>query len=144
MGMIIWKKGTPAPFLDNEEILLEEEKFRAIASRSFPTYRIGFNLPPLWKIKLYATNLRCRVLVKMIGKIYQDFTMWYPGKNPEGDNEILTSVSLGKSWFGKYLQIISYDSGRSKWWLMSKKLNLRFYINNVEHWESVIRQAMKY
>jgi hypothetical protein len=56
------KWGKPSPLPPEEPVIFEQHCFRAVSSFTAPSYRIGFNLPPLWRIRLLVTLRRCLVL----------------------------------------------------------------------------------
>lgn len=142
MGMTLLKLGGPTPLEPGEVLLHEQRRFRAVSSASYPSYRIGFNLPPLWKGVLLVTNRRCRVVASMFWVLTQEIGMWYPGQNPEGDTEIITGVSCRKGLFGRCLEIRSRNPRRRQRWLWSPDLTLRFFFKNPDQVEKVILEAM--
>lgn len=48
MGGTVLKLGKPSPLLSEERVVKAQHRFRAVTSTTFPSYHIGFNLPPLW------------------------------------------------------------------------------------------------
>ena len=56
MGIVLLKLGKPSPLLADERVLWEQRRFLAVSSTTWPSYRIGFNLPPLWRVSLVVTK----------------------------------------------------------------------------------------
>ena len=82
MGIVVLKLGKPTPLLPDETVVLEQRRFRAVTTRTLPSYGIGFNLRPLWGISLLVTNRRCLVLTDLFHCMTQEIGIWYPGQNP--------------------------------------------------------------
>ena len=143
MGIILLKMGKPSPLLPGERVLYERSRFRAVSSASPPSYRIGFNLPPLWRISLLVTNLRCRVVTNLFHCMTQEIGMWRPGKNPADDPETITSVRSETGLFGRCLEIRSRNPRRRRRWLWSPNLTLRFFFRNPEEIEKLINETME-
>lgn len=143
MGIRLLKLGKPSPLLPGERVALEQRRFRAISSRTSPSYRIGFNLAPLWQARLVVTDRRCLVLTDFLHCMTQEIAMWFFGKNPEGDPETITGVCCGKGLPGRYLEIRSHNPMRRQRWLWSPDLTLRFFLKNPEKIEAVILDQMK-
>ena len=142
MGMILLKFGKPSPLLPDERVLYERSTFRAISSTTCPSYRIGFNLPPLWRMSLCVTNRRCFLLTDFLHRMTQEIGMWYPGQNPADDPETIASVRCESGLFGRCLEIRTRNPKRRQRWLWSPDLTLRFFFREPEQVESIITQAM--
>ena len=142
MGIVILKFGKPAPLPADERVLLEQRRFRAFSSATWPSYRLGFNLPPLWRITLVVTDLRCLVLVNLFHCMSQEISMWYPGRNSENDPETITGVCCTSGLFGRCLKIRSNNPTRRRRWLWSPDLTLRFYFKQADEVEALIQNAM--
>ena len=142
MGITLLKLGRPTPLWGGETVLLEQRRFRAVSSTTLPSYRIGFNLPPLWRISLLVTNRRCLVLTDFFHCMTQEIGMWYPGQNPDNDPETITKVSCQTGLFGRCLEIQTHNPDRRRRWLWSPNLTLRFFLKNPEVIEAVIFQQM--
>ena len=142
MGVILLKLGKPAPLPPDEHVVHEQRRFRAISSMTAPSYRIGFNLPPLWRISLVVTDRRCLLLTDLLHRMSQEVSMWYPGCNPSRDPETITSVCSTTGLLGPCLEIRSYDRLRRQRWLWSPKLTLRFFLRDPEAIELVILEQM--
>ena len=142
MGITLLKIGKPSLLPSSEATLYERSRFRAVSSTTLPSYRIGFNLPPLWRISLVVTNRRCLVRTDLFHCMTQEIGMWYPGQNPADDLETITSVRCETGLFGRCLEIRSRNPGRRQRWLWSPDLTLRFFFREPEPVESAIKQAM--
>lgn len=143
MGIILLKLGKPSPLLPEERVLYERRRFRAVSSTTFPSYRIGFNLPPLWRIRLVVTDRRCLVLTDFFHCMTQEIGMWYPGRNPADDPETITGVRCTTGLFGRCLEIRTRNPMRRRRWLWSPDLTLRFFFKNPERAECVILLTMQ-
>ncbi|HIJ73932.1 MAG TPA: hypothetical protein HPP83_07510 [Candidatus Hydrogenedentes bacterium] len=143
MGVTLLKLGKPSPLLPEELVVHEQRRFRAVSSTTLPSYRIGFNLPPLWRISLLVTNRRCLVLTDLFHCMTQEIAMWYPGQNPDDDPETVTKVSCQKGLFGNCLELCSHNPKRRQRWLWSPDLTLRFFLKEPEQIEAAILRQMK-
>ncbi len=135
--------GKPSPLLPGENLLHTQRWLRLVSSKSFPSYRIAFNTWPFWTFAFEVTNRRFRVVSNIFLITTQDISIWYLGRNPEGDTEAMTGVSIQKSLIGRCIEVKSYNPERSKQWYWSPALTLRFYFKNPEHVERIILDAMK-
>lgn len=142
MGIIMLNIGKPAPLLPGEVLVRAQRSFRAVTSKTFPSYRIGFNLGPLSRISLIVTNRRCRILGDFFGVMHQDIALWYPGKNPPGDPELITGVCTTRGLFGPCLELRSNDPRRRSGWLWSPDLTLRFFMARPAALEAAILSQM--
>jgi len=143
MGIILLKLGKPSPLLPEERVLYERSRWRAITSTTPPSYRIGFNFPPFWRITLLVTNRRCLVLTDIFHCMTQEIGMWYPGQNPTDDPETITRVRCETGLFGRCLEIRTLNPTRRHRWLWSPNLTLRFFFQGPEQVESIIRAALQ-
>ncbi len=142
MGVTILKLGGPGPLQPGERVVLEERCFRAVTSRTCPSYRVGFNLRPLWGIALKVTDRRVLVLTDLFRCMSQEIGMWYPGRNPSGDPETLTSVSTATGFFGPCVEIRSRNPTRRMRLIWSPDLTLRFFVKEPEPIVSAIVEQM--
>lgn len=143
MGITLLKLGKPSPLQPEERIIHEQHRFRAVSSMTMPSYRIGFNLPPLWRISLVVTDRRCLVLTDFFHCMTQEIGMWYPGRNPGDDPETITKVSCQTGLFGKCLEIRTHNPMRRQRWLWSPKMTLRFFLKDPEIIETAIACQME-
>ena len=143
MGITLLKMGRPSPLPPAECVLYEWSRFRAVSSTTLPSYRIGFNLPPLWRISLLVTNRRVLVLTDLFHCMTQEIGMWYPGQNPADDPETITSVRCETGIFGRCLEIRTRNPKRRQRWLWSPSLTLRFFFRNPEEVEQLIIGATR-
>ena len=127
MGITLLKLGKPSSLLPGEVTLYERSCFRAVSSATFPSYRIGFNLPPLWRITLVVTNCRCLVWTDLFHCMTQEIGMWFSGRNPADDPETITSGRCETGLFGRCLEIRTRNPKRKQRWLWSPDLTLRFF-----------------
>ncbi len=79
MGITVLKLGKPSPLLMGENVVVEQRRFRAVSSTSVPSYHIGLDLPPLWRIRLQVTNRRCLVLADLFHCMTQEISTWFSG-----------------------------------------------------------------
>ena len=142
MGVTILKLGKPSPLLPDERPVHEQRRFRAVSSKTLPSYRIGFNLPPLCRIGLLVTNRRCLVLTDLFHCMTQEIGMWYPGQNPDDDPETMTRVSCQTGLFGRCLELRTHNPKRRQRWLWSPNLTLRFFLKEPELIEAAILEQM--
>lgn len=142
MGITILKLGKPPPLLPDERVLHEQRRFRAVTSTTVPSYRIGFNLPPLWRISLLVTNRRCLVLTDLFHCMTQEIGMWYPGQSPDDDPETITNVSCRTGLFGRCLELRTRNPNRRQRWLWSPDLTLRFFLKQPERIEAMINDQI--
>ena len=129
MGVTILKVGWPGPLQPGEKLVLEQRCFRAVTSKTCPSYRIGFNLRPLWGITLKVTDRRVLVLTDLFRCMSQEIGMWYPGRNPSDDPEMLTGVSSTTGLFGPCVEIRSCNPKRRMRLIWSPNLTLRFFLD---------------
>jgi len=139
---IRFKFGKMSPLLPDERVLHNQACFRAVSSACLPSYRIWFNLPPLWATTLFVTNRRCLVVTDLFRAITQEVDMWYSSHNPDDRTDIITTVSCKKGLFGRCLEIRSRDPKRPRQWLCSPNMTVRFFLKNPESVENVILAAM--
>ncbi len=143
MGIILLKLGKPLPLRADETVVLEQRRFRAVSSKTPPSYRIGFNLPPLWRTSLLVTNRRCLVLTDLFHCMTQEIGMWYPGQNPPDDPETITAVSCQNGLFGRCLEIRTHNPKRRQRWMWSPDLTFRFFLKEPERIEAAILGYIK-
>ncbi len=139
-----FKTGKVSPLLPDEKVLYERSTFRLMTSSSHPSYKIAFNLPLIMTMKLIITDRRCLVIGKLFTFITSIADVWYPGRNPEGETEIITEVSTGKGLFGKCLVIKSRDPNRPRQWMCSPNMTARFYFPDPDRVEQIIKGAMNH
>jgi hypothetical protein len=142
VGITLLRLGKPSPLLPEERVPYERCRFRAVSSTTLPSYRIGFNLPPLWRIVLRVTSRRCLVITDVFHCMTQEIGMWYPGQNPVDDPETITSVRCPTGLFGPCLEIRTRNPKRRQRWLWSPCLTLRFFFRNPEDLAKLIEGAM--
>jgi hypothetical protein len=114
-----------------------------VSSWTSPSYRVGFNLPPLWQVRLLVTNRRCLVVTDFFHCLTQEIGMWFPGETPGDDPETITGICCRTGWLGRYLEIRTHNPTRRLRWMWSPDLTLRFYMKDPERIESAIRLEMK-
>lgn len=142
MGITLLKMGGPSALLPDERVALEQRSFRAVSSTTLPSYRIGFSLPPLWRISLLITDSRCIVVTDLFHCMTQEVGMWYPGRNPEDDPETITGVRATSGIFGRCLEIRTHNPKRRQRWLWSPDMTLRFFLSDPGSLKAVIAQQM--
>ena len=140
---IRFKWGRMSPLLPDEQILFSDRSFPAITGTSLPSYRISFQAPPLWLITLHITNRRCLVVADLFHLFTQEVSLWYPDCAPEGETELVTSVSVKRGLFGACLEIRSRDPKRPWYWLCSSNLTLRFFCRNADQLETIILESIR-
>jgi hypothetical protein len=143
MGITILKLGKPSLLEPEERVIHEQRRFRAVSSTTIPSYRVGFNLPPLWQISLVVTDRRCLVLTDFFHCMTQEIGMWYPGQNPDDDPETIMKVSCQTGLFGRCLEIRTHNPRRRQRWLWSPNLTLRFFLRDPEFIENAIAGQME-
>lgn len=122
---------SPFPsFEPGERILAVRRYVRAVRAKSWPSYRWGFPLPPLFDVALYVTNRRVLTVGLAFRLLFQQFSQWYPNSSPP-DGEIIKTILVGKSrvW-GPYLEIVSENTG--PFWLRSPELSVRYFMASPE------------
>jgi len=143
MSITLSKLGKPSLLPAGEQVLFVQRRFRLVSSRTAPSYRVGFNLPPFWRMSIVVTNRRCLVYTNLFLCMTQEIGMWYPGQNPEGDPETITAVRLDSGILGPCLEIRSNNPNRKCRWIWSPDLTLRFYFKKASEAEAVIQRAMQ-
>jgi hypothetical protein len=137
-----FKLGGMSPLLPDEVVLHSQKRFRAISSTCVPSYRIGFQMPPLILMTLHVTNRRLLLVCKLFPFITQEIDLWFEGKKPEDRTELITNISVTSGLFGRCLEVRSRDPRRRQRWLWSPDLTLRFFFKNPDEVEAIIRKAM--
>ena len=137
-----FKLGGMSSLLPDEVVLHAQRRFRAVSSTCLPSYRIGFQMPPLMLMSLYVTNRRLLLASNLLLVSTQEIDLWYEGKKPEDRTELITGISVANGLFGRCLEGRSRDPRRRQRWLWSPDLTLRFFFKNPEEVEAIIRQAM--
>ena len=138
---IRFKRGKMSDLLPDETLLVSQKTFRAITSLAPPNYRIGFSCP-LWTFNLCVTNQRVLLATEMFGGRWtQEIDMWLPHTKPADQTEMLTGVAVKNGLFGRCLETRSRDPKRWKW-LCFPNMALRFFFDNPERIERVIRNEM--
>ncbi|MCX7000556.1 MAG: hypothetical protein NT106_09735 [Candidatus Sumerlaeota bacterium] len=118
-----------------ENVLHSVPSVGFISSKALPTYRLFFPIPPLMKASLIITDRRVIIVSYLFGFVIQKFSSWYPERSPEGELEIIESVSLGKMrLIGPYLEVVSFNDNRPWYYryLCAARVRLRFYMKNPE------------
>jgi hypothetical protein len=137
-----FKFGGMAPLLSGEVILHSQSRFRAISSSTFPSYRIGIQLPPLVWMTLHVTNRRLLLVARIFPCITQEVDLWYPGMLPEGKTEQITKVCVSSGLFGQCVEVQSLDPSRRCRLIWSPELTLKFFCGNAMELHRVISNAM--
>jgi hypothetical protein len=138
-----FKLGGMSPLLPDETILHSQRRFRAISSTCVPSYRIGFQMPPLISMTLHVTNRRLLLVSSLLLFGTQEIDLWYQGRMPEGRTELIMGVSVTNGLFGRCLEVRSRDPSRRQRWLWSPDLTLRFFFKNPEVVEGIVLEAMR-
>jgi hypothetical protein len=138
-----FRLGGMSPLQSGERVLHSQKRFRAISSTCTPSYRIGFQMPPLVLLTLYVTNRRLLLVSRLLLFCTQEVDLWFPGKIPPGRTELITGVSVTNGLFGPCLEVRSRDPRRRQRWLWSPDLTLRFFVKDPEAIEKVIQEAMR-
>ncbi|TAL05092.1 MAG: serine/threonine protein kinase [Verrucomicrobia bacterium] len=117
-------------WLPGERVLHFQQRLWAVFNHSWPTGRFFFSLPPLWSAGMYVTDRRVLLLSHFLG-IAQRFSLWFPGKAPDAQREMLKEVSVGRSGLlGEFLELKSEDF-KPRWW-RSRELRIRAYLRQPE------------
>jgi serine/threonine protein kinase/protocatechuate 3,4-dioxygenase beta subunit len=126
--------------LPGETVVHVKLRLWGVFNKSLPTYRLFFSLPPFWEAGLYVTNRRILFVSHFFGLLAQQFSIWFPGRAPEGEAEFLRKVSVGRSrWLGRCLDVKSETS--LKRWYRSRELLLRLYVRAPEALRDAIAAA---
>jgi hypothetical protein len=92
-------------------------------------------------IGLYVTDRRVLLVAHIFRLVTQECSLWYGGRNPPDDLELIKEVSVGRHMLlGPYLEVISEDSVRH--WYRSHRLRLRLFMKSAEQYQEVITAAM--
>ena len=132
---IVCKFGSMSKFEPGENVLHCVPSVGFISTKALPTYQLFFPFPLLLKASLYITDRRVFLVVFIFGRVFQQFSMWYPKKAQEGDQEIVKSTSMGNlRILGPYLEVVSHNSNRPWYhrYLCSSRIRHRFYMKNPE------------
>jgi hypothetical protein len=123
-------------------VLLRKGWLWAASAKSLPmTYRWDMSLPPVCEIGLYVTDRRVLPVAHMFRLVTQECSLWYEGRNPPDDQELIKEVSVGSHMLlGPYLEVISEDPARH--WYRSDRLRLRLFMKSAEQYHEVIAAVM--
>ncbi len=128
--------------LPGERVMHFKKWVWGISSKSLPTYRLFFSLPPLWEAGLYVTNRRVVLMVHCFRLLTQEFSLWFRGKTRGDDAELFKAVSTGQCrWSGSYLELVSEDP--KPHWYRSCKLRLRLFMCHPQVLEQIINEASR-
>ena len=88
------------------------------------------------------TNRRVLLATEMFGKRWtQEIDMWFAHTIPPDQTEVLTGVAVKNGLFGRCLETKSRDPKRWKW-MCFPNMTLRFFFDDPETLERVIREQM--
>lgn len=141
MGMRFKRRGQTA-LRPAERLLHKHDTFRAITGLCLPNYRIGFPLRGVCSFQLLVTTHRILLITDLLVLWMQEIDIWFPGKMPEDQTELLTGVAVRNGLFGRCLEIKSKDPRRWRW-LCASNLTLRFFFRDPESLEKIILEAMR-
>lgn len=133
--------GRPSVLLPDETCLHTQRWLWLISSKTGISYRVAFNTWPLWTFRFEITNYRLRVMSNIFLLTTQEISIWYPGRNPENDPEVMTGVSIQHGLLGRCLEVKSHNPTHTAWY-WAPDLTLRFYFRDPEYVERIIVEAM--
>lgn len=142
MGTTIQRTDKRSPILPDEHLVHEEQGFRVFSYRSRPSFGYGLNLPLLSRTSLLVTDIRCLLVYPLLLGRSRLLSMWYPGRNPEGDPETIIGICSTKGLFGSCLEIRSHNPERQKGWYWSPDQTLRFFLKRPQLVEAAILEQM--
>jgi hypothetical protein len=132
--------------LDGEHILHVVPSVGFVSCKALPTYRLFFPVPLLCKAALYVTDRRTLVVTRMFGLVVQQFGSWYPGREPQGDGELVVSASVGRMRvLGPYLEVVSSNERRPYCprWLCARDVRMRFFMREPEPLCDAVREHLE-
>lgn len=122
--------------LSGEKPLQEPDHLRAISIYCSPFCQALMSPAQLHSFRLVVTDRRALLSWRPVPYFpfyLQETDLWFPGQQPEGKKEIITSASLGEGRFGPCLEIRSRNPHRRDSWLTSSTLIVRIYCAEPEH-----------
>lgn len=128
------------PVRPGERVLHFKKWLWGISSKSLPSYRLFFSLPPLWEAGLYVTDQRLLVVSSVLRLFNQDFSIWFSQQVKTPNVDVLKNVSVGRGLFGTYLEINS-EAIEPVGWYRSKTLCVRFFTADAELLQRMISEA---
>ncbi|MBA4148135.1 MAG: protein kinase [Verrucomicrobia bacterium] len=125
--------------LPGERVLHFKKWLWAMSSKSIPGYRLFFSFPPFWDAGFYVTDRRVIVVSSIFRLLYQDFSIWFSQDIKAPNVDVLKGVSVGRGFFGSYLETISEASEPG--WYRSSGLRVRIYTRETEALQKIISDA---
>jgi hypothetical protein len=90
---------SPLPSLQpGETVLLFKKRVWALSTKSFPSYRFFFSLPPIVEAALYITNRRVLVLANVFRLLSQAVSQWHAGET-QAASDLITRLNLDGARF---------------------------------------------
>ncbi len=84
--------------LEGEKVLYDDERVEFAIYKSLPTIHGAGSVPGLHSIKLMITDRRVIIQGAILGGVQiTEFDLWYQGKCPTHDCDILEAASSGAS-----------------------------------------------
>lgn len=145
MGMSMTVRLKPA-LLPNEAVLKRIDNVLYVTVKSLPSYRAGFYIPLLLRESLILTDRRMLFVSRMFGLVVQEYSAWYRGCAPAGDEEFIASADTGRNrWLGQFLEVVSHNDNRQGWMsrFLSPDIRIRFYMRNTQALCEVGRDRME-
>ncbi len=124
------------------EVLFHERHTLRVVTLKCAVNRSYFERP-LTPTHLFITDCRLFISATCIPFWRQEIVLWFSGRQPEGETELITKVTQEKSRFlGRCVEVRSLNPTRPRSFFAAPELIMRFYCNDPEALETEIRGAM--
>lgn len=139
------KFGVPSPLPPEETLRYTRDDLKAVTHYSAPLCR-GFYERFLCSVLLRVTDRRMTVSTRVSPPLFfrwqQEIDCWFPGRQPEGEVDTITDLSLGIGNYGPCLIVHSQNPSRRNSWFSSPDLTVWLYCTEPEAIERAVREAM--
>jgi hypothetical protein len=138
------KLGGDSPLAPDEEMVYSQERFRAISVFCAP-FNQGLWLQALgFNATLRVTSRRVILSghTPLLPFYRQEVDLWFPGRQPKENTDVITSVSIGDGRYGPYLEIKSQNPLRRKSWYASPNLRARVFCDNPQGIWRIVNEAI--
>ena len=129
--------------LGGEKLLYDGERVEFAVYKSLPTLHAAGTVPGLHTIKLMITDRRVIIQGAVLGGApITEFDLWYQGKCPMPECDILEVASSGQSQpGGEYLRLIA--RAREHGPLRSDVVEMYLYMKDSKRLASLLNNAMR-
>jgi hypothetical protein len=129
--------------LEDEKLLYDEERVDFAVYKSLPTLHAAGTVPGLHTIKLMITDRRVIIQGAILGGVQiTEFDLWYPGRCPTHDCDVLEAASSGTSQpGGEYLRLIA--RAREHGPLRSDAVEMYLYLNDAKRLAHMLNEVSR-